>query len=348
LFKSGRLALFHVLNALKREKGGGTVLLPAYHCDAMVDACLWSGFEPRFFAVNEDLSPEVSSIKELISSDVKAAVIVHYFGFPTISGESVDVFSDASIPIIEDAAHIDLVGLAWPSFVGQVGRWLIGSTRKFYPVYDGGIAIDLSGSGFEVNSPAHATVRDEIRSLSFVASESRRARQRRTLIASSNGLSENPSEISTSPASGHDNAAEATEYKDSRFEVSGRDAMTKISSILVSGSRQASAGNARRENYQLIWNSVRNSSKASALFDQAIEAPIVPYVFPLKLMEPDLHHAKLRSLGIEILRWEKLRSDRCNTSNAYAEHLVQVPCHEGLTVAQKDYLTTVLDAILND
>ena len=61
---NGRNAIFHALNALGIQKGS-TVLLPAFHCTALVDPVLAFGCTIRFYTVHRDLSLDVNEIAGL-------------------------------------------------------------------------------------------------------------------------------------------------------------------------------------------------------------------------------------------------------------------------------------------
>jgi perosamine synthetase len=51
-----RYALPLIAKALLRE--GDAVLLPAYHCPALVESFVWTGCQIKFCKINADLSPK--------------------------------------------------------------------------------------------------------------------------------------------------------------------------------------------------------------------------------------------------------------------------------------------------
>ena len=77
---SARVAIAMALRHAKIPLGA-TVLLPAYHCTAMVEPVRWAGFRAAFHPVPHDLQLSARDLAPHLTSDVRAIVVVHYFGF---------------------------------------------------------------------------------------------------------------------------------------------------------------------------------------------------------------------------------------------------------------------------
>ena len=73
------------------------------------------------------------------------------------------------LTVVEDAAHVDLTDNITLKGIGLHSDWVIGSLRKFFPVYDGGCVFPVEPSqGDVISVNSRPTVRDEIRGASFL------------------------------------------------------------------------------------------------------------------------------------------------------------------------------------
>ena len=78
-YDSGRSALYCALKALGVGEGD-QVLVQAYTCLVVVNAIVWTGAEPVFVDVGDDLNMDVSDARQKYTSKVKAMIIQHTFG----------------------------------------------------------------------------------------------------------------------------------------------------------------------------------------------------------------------------------------------------------------------------
>src|SRR5262249_33441033 len=78
---NARGALFQLLRAFPdgRQK---PILLPAFHCDTVVEPVLRAGYEVIFYRVRRDLSMDYEDIASKMSRGVAAIVVINYCGFP--------------------------------------------------------------------------------------------------------------------------------------------------------------------------------------------------------------------------------------------------------------------------
>ena len=145
-FIQGRYAL---VEAMRRAgvSQGKVVLLPAFHCRAMVEPALYLGAQPCFYPVMADLRPDFSALSSLLSETgvpVAAMVMTHYFGFPNDVDEAEQFCAAHGIALIEDCAHA-LYGRAGERLLGTVGSYATASVWKFLPVRDGALLLDNAG-----------------------------------------------------------------------------------------------------------------------------------------------------------------------------------------------------------
>ena len=121
---SGTSALISTLLAL--EIGPcDEVVIPAYTCSSVYFAVKAVGAEPVLADINLDtFSIEQSHIKNLITPNTKAIILVHNFGIAA----QMDKIFDLEIPLIEDCAHV--IGGSYNN--KKLGSFGVASIFSFY------------------------------------------------------------------------------------------------------------------------------------------------------------------------------------------------------------------------
>jgi perosamine synthetase len=136
-FSLGRDALVFGLKALKIEPDA-SILIPAYMCDSTIKPLKSLGYNIIFFDVKEDLNFDVNMIERLIkSSNIKAILAVHYFGFPCQTAGLFELCKRYNVRVVEDCSHSYLTEIDGRS-VGFFGDVAIYSMRKTLATHDGG------------------------------------------------------------------------------------------------------------------------------------------------------------------------------------------------------------------
>jgi dTDP-4-amino-4,6-dideoxygalactose transaminase len=302
-----------------------------------------SGFIPQFYEVNRDLSPNVQSFHDRASKDVSAAILIHYFGFPNIALDVVNICKQLSISIIEDACHTDYRHEESNSKIGMTGDWIFSSPRKFYDIYDGGYLQSLNSSiSPTLPLPSIPSVPDELRATAhylssiyhrfiddFVNKGIMKAASNMQRLLSDSGIAEDG----------------LTDYVDPRFNVSNHDTMTYCSRMILFFSKSQVNKQLRRKNYEFLAE-LTTPLKQCEVFHPHLPEYVSPYVYPLILTDPDDSHKKLRDMGAKILRWEDLAPSDCDTSRYYEKHLVQVPLNWQIGSAFQKHIQRVLIDVL--
>ncbi|RZA28645.1 MAG: DegT/DnrJ/EryC1/StrS aminotransferase family protein, partial [Lysobacteraceae bacterium] len=161
---SGRIAIGLAL----REMGvgpGDSVLVPAYHSPSMIPPVHWCGASVVFYRVRADSTIDVDDIASKIDSSVRAIMATHFFGFPQ-DLRALRALCDAhGVGLLEDCAHA-FFGHHGGTPVGSTGDYAIGSSMKFYPIYEGGCLVSRrhrldfplrsAGAGFEAKAALNA------------------------------------------------------------------------------------------------------------------------------------------------------------------------------------------------
>ncbi len=135
--KDGRSAIYQALR-LAGIGPGDEVLVPDYHCIAMIVPILALGARPVFYAIDAELMAQPDAIRPQISKASKALLVVNYFGFPNRLAACAELCRAHGLMMIEDCAH-SLYGRSDGQSLGSFGDYSICSMRKFLPVQDGGL-----------------------------------------------------------------------------------------------------------------------------------------------------------------------------------------------------------------
>jgi dTDP-4-amino-4,6-dideoxygalactose transaminase len=137
---NGRNAIFLALDALG-IRPGATVLLPAYHCTAMIEPVLAYGAIPAYYPVGRDLSVDPVAIARRLSETRAAALIaVHLFGRTAPIRDLRAVCDRLGAALIEDCCH-SLFGSLDGVPLGSFGHAAAFSFRKTLAVVDGGALV---------------------------------------------------------------------------------------------------------------------------------------------------------------------------------------------------------------
>ena len=136
-FPYGRDALIAGLKKLNL-KSNDELLLPSYICNSVSDALISEGFKVFFIDINKEMNLSCESIKTfLVGKNIKAIVIVHYFGLLRNIDELEELCADLKIVLVEDFSH-SFFPLYYADRNSLSSDLQIFSLRKNLPVPDGG------------------------------------------------------------------------------------------------------------------------------------------------------------------------------------------------------------------
>jgi hypothetical protein len=139
LWSRARHGLFEGVRALGLGVGD-SVLMPAYNCGSEVEALARAGVTCVFYDISEELRPQEHILESLLTPDVKALYVIHYFGFPQDVERWRKWCSERDLLLIEDAA------MAWLSSLngrptGSFGNLALFCLYKSVGLPDGGCTI---------------------------------------------------------------------------------------------------------------------------------------------------------------------------------------------------------------
>lgn len=128
----GRTAIETVLN---NEKNIKKILLPSYCCESMIEPFIKNNIEVNFYDVNYKNNFEYTID---IDGDTNALLWCNYFGFENSMPDFSAFLKHGGI-IIEDITH----SLLSKKVYNSQSQYLVGSLRKWGPLYCGGICVSL-------------------------------------------------------------------------------------------------------------------------------------------------------------------------------------------------------------
>jgi len=144
----GRDALLSGLIALGLQKGD-SIIIPAYMCDSTIKPLKSFGFNLVFIDIEKDLSFSVGKLRKAIKrGQIKALLVVHYFGFTQNFNKVIDVCREHGVKVIEDASH-SFMSQFLRNKGGIKGDAEVFSMRKSLPIVDGG-ALKINCNGCDV------------------------------------------------------------------------------------------------------------------------------------------------------------------------------------------------------
>jgi perosamine synthetase len=123
------------------------VLLPAFHCTALVEPFLAYGCRVLYYPVGRDLALDFAALDSLARGEgVKALLYIHFFGLPGPSAELKALCALRKLKLIEDCTH---TLFSWGPTGSAGGRDVLGghgdvsvfSFRKILGVEDGGALV---------------------------------------------------------------------------------------------------------------------------------------------------------------------------------------------------------------
>lgn len=330
--RNGRGAIGIAGEALKKS-GKNVILIPAYHCPALVEPFIWLGYEIRFYPVEPDLTTDIEKLKVLLSADVTHCVVIRYFGFSQNVHELIEFLANNNVDVIEDCAHALFAFLA--HFTPEMQKddrvsASICSINKILPTIDGG--------ALYLKNPVHSKLQqaewaDEAKACAFLLGIPQALGKIKSLVKTNKPTSQAEPEES-----------EADNVNQLRyFQPFDRQAASyRHTHYILRKSDLSDIKRKRKDNYIYLLNQINNPDIGSPLFTE-INGD-VPYVMPF-LLKDDKHFSALRKQGIQILRWEEIAISDCSISQSYRSRLIQIPCHQQLKRSQLDFIIQTINQL---
>ena len=342
--------------------GRNEVLVPAYHCGAMIEPILAEGGVPVFYQIRADTTVDLDDMAQRRTPATRVVLVPHFFGFLQPL-KAVRAWCDAhDLILIEDCAHA-FFGETEGCPVGTQGDYAIGSTWKFFPLNEGGCLVSFRHPMNAIRTRApHLSeeLKAVVNTLEY-ASHYGRLGVFNPLSKKSFHLkdwlvrrlkSESPS-LAPQRRPGEISAPE--DFVPAPFNSGFDPKRTTVSGSLWARwvTENASLSfivEKRRQNYLTLLKASVNLPGCRPLFPHLPEG-IVPHVFPLVMDQPMAVFGKLKFAGVPIIRfgeflWDEMDEGTCQISKDYSRRIFQFPCHQSLQQHELNWMIQVLSAIL--
>ncbi|SFB74799.1 DegT/DnrJ/EryC1/StrS family aminotransferase [Massilia yuzhufengensis] len=334
-FARGRYALHAAFQAA--GLGPDTVVLaPSYHCRTMLDPALALGAGVALYALDERLVPDLASIERLLGASgagARALLVTHYFGFeqPAQVMDALDALCRRhGLLLVEDCAHAWMVAQRRVAAGCPDARLVVASPYKYFPCPDGGM---LWGDPASLPSQgAGAGFMAELKAL-------RQMGLRRDAVLPAPAVAP-PGMARGAEHRAHDD--QPSHYYDRALER--RDSL-QLTRWLVGRARPEAIAAQRRRRYR-EWVDVLRCLQHARAFQPELPESCAPYMFPMLISRPDPDFFLLKQAGMPIWRWDDMALSDCGVASRYRTRLLHLPCHQGLSDAQMDWMTTLACKVL--
>jgi len=336
----GRAAISLALS-LEGIGTGASVLIPAFHCDALRAAVRSVGADVDCFEIGEDLQISLESVLRAGRRTTKAVVLPHLF----VVRQPPELFralrEQTNWIVIEDCAH-SFFSPETGDQIGANGHYAVGSLSKFFPIGWGGV-LASSERRIDLRLARAGPYRD----LKLFANAIEAAASYGGLgpfSSSVQGLLAQISKIrgyrpTIIPADTRLEGANSRDFKeDVDLALLNRDA-GRLAPAMAYRLARDGLRLARRQEVAAAIQDLISSLRPNEAPLRTTQPEFPPYVVPLILPDPKRQFARLRESGVPLYRWENSVRDVCRVADWYSTALVQLPCHESISPQQLEAVT---------
>jgi dTDP-4-amino-4,6-dideoxygalactose transaminase len=355
LTTSGRAAIALALEHANIT-AGDEVLIPAYHCEAMVAPAKWRGARVIFYRINLDTSVQIDDITAKITPKTRAIIVTHYFGFEQRLQPIKTLCTKHGIILIEDCAHA-LFGLSSGQAIGTTGDYAIASCLKFLPIYEGGLIcsttrnlsdIELSSASlmFQIKSAINcletSVFYNRLGVFGGLINITFKFKDKLWTHLKSLVPDRHSTGLGPSSSEGSFGLDEAWIHK----------SISLFSKWIIQNAQLDYIAEQRRQNYQILYATLTTLPNCHPLFATLPERT-VPWVFPLYVDQPEKYFSTLKMQGVPVWRFGEfldsaVTKDVCPVSAEYSKHIFQFPCHQSLTAKEIDWMLKKIIQILSE
>jgi hypothetical protein len=236
--------------------------------------------------------------------------------------------------------------------VGSTGDYAIGSSMKFFPIYEGGclvsrrhrlgVSLRSAGAGFEAKAALAAL------ETSFAYGRMRGLRAALSLPLRLKSLLWNALK-SRAPAGAAAASSLAPSSSDSSFVfdphwIDKRSSWFSRTTLRLASRPRIVA--LRRRHYLELQAALDGLPGCRPLFASLPEGAC-PWVFPLLVDEPEALFARLQQAGVPMVRfgaalWPGVDASVCANSVQLGRQLIAFPCHQELTGAERAWMSAAI------
>lgn len=292
-YSRARYALSAAASFLKTAGKKNTILLPAYHCPALVEPFMHAGYDIVFYPQLQDLSSDLNVFNQLLNNSITHVLVVRFFGFSQNAEQLITLAHSAGKKVIEDNAHSMIHFLQTCNSKRTDVAASVSSISKTLGTADGGV-LYLPGFSGSCQQPD-------------LKSELKAWLSGQRYIKSSRG---------------------ATEFRYFKPEIQHQDCLRSSRWLMIKANYLA-IRHKRRENFGFLASKLKDSSTGRLLYPK-LQDDDVPYVVPF-LLNDSKTFEKLRQHQVQVLRWEEIAQPLSAENCSFRENLVQIPVHQQLS-----------------
>ena len=346
----GRHAIYHGLSVLG-VKPGDAILVPAYHCSALIDPILAYGATVRFYDVKRDCSPNLEDIAAKVDHLTKAVLCVHYFGFPQPIRTLRQLCDSAGIYLIEDCAHV-FGTMVEGAALGTLGDISLFSVRKFLPIQDGGILV-VNNARLQLRIPKLGPwLLSELKAIKDLLDRLADEASTRWFTLLSLLWRVPARALKQMAVTRAEKVSNALSVHHSSLEFDLRFVnlpMTKVSRYLLWNSDFLSIEEKRRHNYRRLAEAMPKSEALECVF-ASLPDGVSPMVFPLVAKDRSNFHLALRERGVPAVTWggvvnDNLPKDLYPDAWYLYDRLVMLPIHQDIGDREIQFMADVVRAV---
>lgn len=345
----GRSAIFQALR-LAAVQAGDHVLVPDWHCTAMIHPVLALGALPVLYRTGPDLLADMDDIAEKMNKRTRALLVTNFFGFPNRLEELCAFSRKHRMTLIEDCAH-SMFGSLGGRTLGSFGDYSISSYRKFLPVPDGA---SLASAHHKIDLPERVEEGfvSRLRSWASVGSMSvaygRLPALRLPLRLARSGAARIAAARAKPPA-GADEMPPDRWQDPSRLDVARAMALPRSSSRVIARMIHRERLVSRRQsNYRNLVAAIADLGipEIRPLFPELPDT-VVPFMLPLQIENLGRIFPMLEDSALPLQRfgqflWSDTRQRAGKAALEFSRNGIQIPCHQELSVLELKKIIDIL------
>jgi hypothetical protein len=311
----------------------------------MVAPIIAVGAQPVFYPINERGEALLETAYPE-NGKVKAVIVPHFFGLPQDMSQIRGFCDQRGIALIEDCAHC-FFGLGGNRVVGHWGDIAIASLTKFFPVPAGGILVFRQGASRQPKLIAPGLLRQLKAVVDILETAALAGRLwglgalLRGVFSLKRGLRRN---VAGNESVSHISDVVVPEALGFDIVLAHR-APERICRWMPAITNRRRLAECRRENYRKLARALSGHPGFVPLFP-VLPPDAVPYVFPLRVEQPDAKYHKLKGLGLPVFRWNWLWPGTPviagDSGLTWSSEVFQLACHQDLTDDELDCICSTV------
>lgn len=348
---NARGAFYQLLRSLP-ARCGRTVLLPAFHCTALVEAVAKAGYQSAFYRVAPDLTVDLEDVSRKMSHAVAAVVIIHYFGFPTDVKPFLRLAKPYRAYVIEDCAH-SFLSRHRGEYVGHRGDFALFSYYKFAPSLAGG-GLGINRGDFCGDAVLAAPLRERLviakRLLEQAIENSPSHPLRAAILHWEQKRAARRLTVKSNPPISQfidDPYMFRCDLADARIPWLCRQVIESCNWKQIAGARQ--------RNYRLVSRLIRDTTAIRRVLPE-LPDEVCPWAFPILMKNRLSHETRLQALGVPLFTFgevlhpllqsadERTRSD----AEYLSSHLLLLPVHAQLNEQELRACADIFNRFVGD